>query len=223
MSAGYVSVAEVIDLRPSAGGSVDLRCSIRPAGPHDAGAVYDLVDAHVVEGRLLPRRREEIVHNVGRFVVSIGERGVLGCADLAPLGLRVAEIRSLAVRADARGHGIGRRLVDELVRRASRAGIERVCAFTHAPGIFARAGFSIVPHTWVPEKIATDCHQCPRFRGCGQYAVMRTLAPPFADTPAWADRPSHARVCTAPADSGAHLRQHAGFLRQALAPLHRDA
>ena len=39
-----------------------------------------------------------------------------------------------------------------------------------------RLGFSIVPHTWVPEKIAHDCHSCPLFRNCGQYAIVLDLA-----------------------------------------------
>jgi hypothetical protein len=37
-------------------------------------------------------------------------------------------------------------------------------------------GFSIVPHVWLPEKIVTDCHACPHFRQCGQYAVVHDLA-----------------------------------------------
>ncbi len=40
-----------------------------------------------------------------------------------------------------------------------------------------KAGFSIVPHTWVPEKIATDCYRCEWFRRCGQYAVVLSLGP----------------------------------------------
>lgn len=36
-------------------------------------------------------------------------------------------------------------------------------------------GFTIVPHMWVPEKIAHDCTSCPLFRRCGQYAVTLTL------------------------------------------------
>jgi hypothetical protein len=38
-----------------------------------------------------------------------------------------------------------------------------------------RLGFSIVPHIWVPEKIAHDCTACPLFRRCGQYAVTLAL------------------------------------------------
>ena len=43
------------------------------------------------------------------------------------------------------------------------------------PAFFVRRGFSIVPHTWVPEKIAHDCNTCPLFRNCGQYAIILDL------------------------------------------------
>jgi hypothetical protein len=36
-------------------------------------------------------------------------------------------------------------------------------------------GFTIVPHIWVPEKIAHDCTSCSLFRRCGQYAVTLPL------------------------------------------------
>jgi hypothetical protein len=36
-------------------------------------------------------------------------------------------------------------------------------------------GFSIVPHTWVPEKIARDCTSCSQFRRCGQQALVLCL------------------------------------------------
>ena len=36
-------------------------------------------------------------------------------------------------------------------------------------------GFSIVPHTWLLEKIFTDCVKCPLFRKCGQYAMVVPL------------------------------------------------
>ncbi len=36
-------------------------------------------------------------------------------------------------------------------------------------------GFTIVPHIWVPEKIAHDCTSCSLFRRCGQHAVTLPL------------------------------------------------
>jgi N-acetylglutamate synthase-like GNAT family acetyltransferase len=54
-------------------------------------------------------------------------------------------------------------------------GFETLCAFTHDARFFVRQNFSIVPHLWVPEKIATDCVSCPLFRKCGQFAMILPL------------------------------------------------
>ena len=81
-------------------------------------------------------------------------------------------MRSLVVSRDARRHGLGVQMVEDLAARARRDGFTRLCAFAHDPAFFVRRGFSIVPHTWVPEKIAHDCNSCPLFRNCGQYAVV---------------------------------------------------
>ncbi len=67
------------------------------------------------------------------------------------------------------------RMVEELAIRARREGYGRLSAFAHDPAFFVRRGFSIVPHTWVPEKIAHDCNACPLFRNCGQYAIVLEL------------------------------------------------
>jgi amino-acid N-acetyltransferase len=93
-------------------------------------------------------------------------------------------VRSLAVDARERGHGVGTMLVDDLRQRAHDEGFDKLTAFTHAPGYFSQMGFSIVPHIWVHEKIFTDCVKCPSFRKCGQYAMVTPLeAPVAADVP----------------------------------------
>jgi len=148
---------------------------IRAASASDVGAIHRLIEAHVADGRLLPRRREEIAAHASRFLVAVQGRRVVACADLAPLSGTVAEVRSLVVSDEVRSRGIGRRLVDELASRAASAGFETLCAFTHVAGYFVQMGFSIVPHTWLPEKIEADCRSCALFRTCGQYAVMLPL------------------------------------------------
>src|SRR6185295_952713 len=97
-------------------------------------AIYRLIQDHVADGRLLPRRQEEIAAYASRFVVAVLGRRVVGCADLAPLSRRVAEVRSLVVSDEVRSRGVGRRLVDELATRAASAGFDTLCAFTHVAG-----------------------------------------------------------------------------------------
>ena len=150
--------------------------ALRAAGSADAPALHALIAAHLEEGRLLPRTLAELADHAHRFVVAMQGEQIVGCAELAPLSATVAEVRSLVVSREARQSGLGYRMVDELGRRARREGFARLCAFAHDPRFFVRLGFSIVPHTWVPEKIAHDCHSCPLFRNCGQYAIVLDLA-----------------------------------------------
>ena len=154
---------------------VDFEPIVRAAHEADVDASHRLVSAHLVEGRLLPRTRDEIARHVARFLVAVDDGRVVGCADLAPLSRRVTEVRSLVIESGARSCGIGRQLVRELERLAMASGFETLTAFTHAPGYFVRLGFSIVPHVWIPEKIEADCRTCAQFRHCGQYAVMLPL------------------------------------------------
>jgi amino-acid N-acetyltransferase len=148
---------------------------MRKATTADAPALHALVSAHLEEGHLLPRDLEEITRHADRFVVCEHRGEIKACAELAPLSARVAEVRSLVVADDFRQAGVAGRLIEELQRRASLSGFDTLSAFTHDARFFARQGFSIVPHVWIPDKIARDCVGCPLFRRCGQHAMVRPL------------------------------------------------
>jgi amino-acid N-acetyltransferase len=150
---------------------------LRRADRTHAPRLYALITANLEEGHLLPRSLDELTVHADRFVIATRGRRIVGCAELAPLGPHLAEVRSLAVDKAERASGIGAMLVDELEHQARREGFEKLCALTHAPGYFIGLGFSIVPHLWVPEKIFTDCVGCPLFRRCGKYAMVASLAP----------------------------------------------
>jgi N-acetylglutamate synthase-like GNAT family acetyltransferase len=147
----------------------------RQAAVADAAAIHRLICENLEIGHLLPRTLDDIVAHAPRFLVAESDGRVVGCAELAPLSKTVAEVRSLVVDAPARGNQIGPRLVAALASEGASRGFATLCAFTHDPSHFVRLGFSIVPHIWVPEKIAHDCTACPLFRRCGQYAVTLPL------------------------------------------------
>jgi amino-acid N-acetyltransferase len=153
----------------------------------DAPALHALITSHVVEGHLLPRAVDELRLHATRFVVALREGSIVGCAELAPLSADVAEVRSLVVHRSARALGIGGALIGELQHRARVEGFAKLCAFTHDAGYFVRRGFSIVPHAWVPEKIAHDCHSCVQFRRCGQHAVVLPIATSDSMAPGTSD------------------------------------
>jgi len=161
-----VSVRVVVD---------NERVGLRAGTPEDAPALHALIAAHVEEGHLLPRTLSDVAAHAPRFALATRGGALVGCAELAPLSSSVAEVRSLVVSREARGLGLALRMVDTLARRARREGFRSLCALAHDPAFFVRLGFSIVPHTWVPEKIARDCAGCPLFRACGQQALVLPL------------------------------------------------
>jgi amino-acid N-acetyltransferase len=152
--------------------------AFREADADDAAGIHGLITRHQAEGHLLPRSLGDVARHAGRFLVASVDGAVVACGELAPLSFRVAEIRSLVVDPRFRRRGIGEQIFETLKRRAERHGFEKLCAFTHEPRFFIRLGFSIVPHTWLPEKIAVDCHSCSLFRRCGQFAMLIDLEPP---------------------------------------------
>jgi amino-acid N-acetyltransferase len=159
--------------------------TVREATPADAPAIHQLIMDNLQAGHLLPRSLADVTARASRFAVVVGGEGaLLACGELAPLNASVAEVRSLVVREDARGKRLGHVIVDELRRRARAGRYRTLCAFTHDPRFFVRFGFSIVPHTWLPEKVAADCWNCVHFQKCGQYAVVDTrLGRPITPSP----------------------------------------
>jgi amino-acid N-acetyltransferase len=142
----------------------------------DAPGIHALIMASLSEGHLLPRSLANVLALADRFALIERQGVVLACGELAPLSATVAEVRSLVVHPDARGLGLGRVVIDELRRRARGGRFRTVCAFTHGPEFFVKLGFSIVPHSWLPEKVASDCWNCARFPHCGQYAMVTGVA-----------------------------------------------
>ena len=125
---------------------------VRGAVRADADAIHDLIAAHVADGALLARTPAEIRRHIRDFVVAEKDGVVIGCGALHRYGPHLAEIRSITVRSDRRGHGVGRALVDALLERARRQDITGVCLFTREPEFFASFGFAVVDRARVPDR-----------------------------------------------------------------------
>lgn len=89
---------------------------------------------------------------VAEFDVVKTEGGlIVACVALRDLQDGRGELRSLAVHADYRGFGLGRRLVQQTIHRARARGLDLVCVTTH-PAFFERLGFRTVPLDSIPKK-----------------------------------------------------------------------
>ena len=81
--------------------------TLRTASPSDVPAIHRLITDNLEVGHLLPRSIEDVERHVARFVVASIDGVVVGCAELAPLSGKVAEVRSLVVDETFRGQHIG--------------------------------------------------------------------------------------------------------------------
>ncbi len=137
----------------------------------DMPGVKALIDKAAAAGEVLPRTVTELFESMRDLHVCIDGQGVGGCCalhiDLADL----AEVRSLVVREDLRGKGIGRELVLACLDEARELGIARVYALTRVPVFFHGLGFHDMDKHDLPSKVFRDCVRCPEFPDCDEVAV----------------------------------------------------
>jgi amino-acid N-acetyltransferase len=82
------------------------------------------------------------------------EVGVLaGCGAVHVLWEDLAEIRTVAVRDDCRGRGIGHAVVANLIERSRALGVARVFVLTFAVDFFASHGFTPINGTPVAPEV----------------------------------------------------------------------
>jgi arsenite methyltransferase len=111
--------------------------SVEPAGAADLPAIEALLSAFG-----LPTNR--LAEHVGDALVVREGGDVVGCVALERYG-ESALLRSLAVRADHQGSGLGTRLTEGALDRARRAGVRELYLLTEsADGFFPRFGFEPV-------------------------------------------------------------------------------
>ena len=87
----------------------------------------------------------------------------------------VAELRSLAVRDDYRGHGLGLQLIAAAKTEGRRRGFRQLYSLVNdqALKLFERAGFHRSTRT--PQKLLIDCASCPLLERCVEVPVVADL------------------------------------------------
>lgn len=135
-----------------------MEYAIRRARTRDVRAISALVDDNVASGRLLGKAIVSLYEDVQEFWVA--ERGaggeVVACGALHVMWEDLAEIRTIAVRGEYQGHGIGHRLVGALLGSARELGVRRVFVLTFAVGFFARHGFEEIDGTAVSPEVYAE-------------------------------------------------------------------
>ena len=151
--------------------------TVRKAVMRDIPLILDLINGYAARGIMLPRTEFEMSEAIRDFLVVHQGSELLGCGALHFYSPTVAEIRSLAVHERAKTKGVGRILVESLVKEAELYELDVVFAFTYVVDFFNKVGFHVVERGVLPLKAWKDCLRCPKFSACDEIAVLRILRP----------------------------------------------
>ncbi len=150
---------------------------VRHAARFDAPRICTLLNRYSQDAGLLPRTQAEICAAIHTFLLAEDDHGrLLGCCSLHRYDESLAEVRSMVVRTDRKGNGIGSTLLQALLDEAQAASIADVCLFTRNPGFFRRHGFVESSVDLFPKKQEKDCRHCTRRNCCDEVAMVWSAA-----------------------------------------------
>lgn len=116
--------------------------TFKRAGKKDLSGIYNLILEATRRGKILKRSRADLARNIHHFWVAEEDGQALGCCALEIYNKKLAEIRSLVVRADQQKKGIATALIDHCLKEARKKRIYEVLAITDRENLFRRHGFS---------------------------------------------------------------------------------
>jgi amino-acid N-acetyltransferase len=114
---------------------------VRRARTPDVRAIRSLVEPMTSSRRIVTKDAVAYYEAVHEFRVVEVDREVVGCGALHVMWEDLAEVRTVAVRPDLKGHGLGSAVLAELLQDARDLGVARVFCLTFETSFFGRHGF----------------------------------------------------------------------------------
>ena len=145
---------------------------IRKAKLSDSEAMHKLVNYYAKKGLMLPRSRSALYEYIRNYSVMEDNGEVIGVGALSILWSDLAEVRTLAVKENYAGQGIGKQLVEHFLAEAKELGIKKVFTLTYQTEFFEKCGFKTISKDDMPHKIWKDCLNCPKFPNCDEVLMV---------------------------------------------------
>ncbi len=157
---------------------------IRKARIEDVKAMHQLLNGFADKRELLPRSISEVYENLQQFYVAEFEGKIIGTCALYVTWDNLAEVKALAVDETYQGQGIGKRLMEAVMRVAGELHIRRLFTLTIRTGFFEHFGFQHVSKDDLPHKVWTECVKCVYFPDrCVEYGMVKDLVGPGPTPP----------------------------------------
>jgi amino-acid N-acetyltransferase len=135
-----------------------MSVAVRRARTADVPTIRSLVEGYAQAGILLGKAPVTLYEDVQEFWVAerAADGAVVGCGALHVIWEDLGEVRSVAVEQDARGHGIGSLVVEQLLETARWLGLARIFVLTFEVDFFARHGFRRIEGTPVARDVYAE-------------------------------------------------------------------
>lgn len=142
----------------------------------DIPQMLSLVAPEVSKGHIIKRSEDEIANAIRSYCVVREGEEIVGFCALYIYTPKLAEVRSLIVRSDHQGRGIGGRLVGFVMEEGEALGVREFLVLTHKNRFFKRLGFEVIPPEKIPShKVLADCVKCKHFKQCNEVALLKKL------------------------------------------------
>ncbi|WP_457564742.1 N-acetyltransferase [Caminibacter sp.] len=138
--------------------------------------IQSVLKPFVDEGIILNRDKDEIAANIRSYVVAYDSKIPVGVGALHIYSPFLGEIRSLAVNEKYQGRGIGKEIVNTLLKEAKELQLKEVLVLTYKKEFFEKMGFNEIEKEAIPDKkIWADCIKCKFFPNCNEIALITYL------------------------------------------------
>ena len=146
--------------------------SVRRARMSDVDKIHQQVESWADKGEILPRSRDNIIHDIQNFVVAEMDGEVVGCASLYIYQTGLAEIRSIVVDKSVHGQGQGQALVQYLLEFAHQMELQQIIVLTYIPEFFNKLDFSLIEKSSLADNIIEDSEQSPHKDPADEVAMV---------------------------------------------------
>ena len=147
----------------------------RKAKISDIEKIAALINYYADREIMLRRAIPSMYQRVRDYTVIEENQTIIAVGSLHILWNDLAEICSLAVRPESIKSGLGSSLVDNLIQESADLGIKNVFALTYQPVFFEKCGFIRIEKDNLPQKVWTECINCPKFPHCDEIALIRNV------------------------------------------------
>ena len=112
---------------------------VRKADSGDVISIKEIIDENL--DTLIERTEEEITKFIPSFYVLEDNGEIIGCSSLEIYSPRLGELRSIAIRKNRRGEGLGRTLVQKTLEEVKKENVKEILVVTSNPEFFKKLDF----------------------------------------------------------------------------------